>query len=401
LRSAAKSLLAGLLSLLLLPGCGGETYPEDLVYPVRPDPLSVKRPATDAPDIDRPGEFPNVLFAHLPAELREPLLLSPAKMTAEQRNQLKLTLENMFGTPAQPKVAGVSDEVRTLLALGESTLAVGSMHYRHHCLHCHGLSGDGRGSTAPWINPHPRDYRQGVFKFTSSGQEEGKRKPRREDILRTIREGIDGSKMPPFRESIAGNDIDAVVSYVIHLSLRGETEFAVIRAIFRVDDELPGGESNPIEAKAQEWLGELAERWKTAQASLITPDSTPSYKNEEERLQSVRRGFELFTKQGEAGCISCHTDFGRQSAYKYDVWGTIVKPADLTQSIYRGGRRPLDLFWRIHSGINGTGMTSFGKRKPNDASGLTASQIWDLVNFVQVLPYKEMRTKFGIKLEAN
>ena len=57
---------------------------------------------------------------------------------------------------------------------------------------------------------------------------------------------------------------------------------------------------------------------------------------------------------------------------------------DLTRAVYRGGRRPLDFYYRIHSGINGSGMLKQGKN-------LTPEQIWDVVNFVRALPYPEMR----------
>ena len=40
--------------------------------------------------------------------------------------------------------------------------------YMQHCLHCHGVSGDGAGPTAKFLNPRPRDYRQGIFKFKST-----------------------------------------------------------------------------------------------------------------------------------------------------------------------------------------------------------------------------------------
>ncbi len=39
--------------------------------------------------------------------------------------------------------------------------------YRRNCLHCHGVSGAGDGPTAPFLYPPPRDYRRGIFKFTS------------------------------------------------------------------------------------------------------------------------------------------------------------------------------------------------------------------------------------------
>jgi len=81
-------------------------------------------------------------------------------------------------------------------------------------------------------------------------------------------------------------------------------------------------------------------------------------------------------------------DFGRRANFKFDSWGTLVRPANLTTGMYRGGRRPIDIYHRIHSGINGSGMARF--------SNLEAKQIWDLVNFVQALPYPAMRKELNI-----
>src|SRR5207245_3942450 len=112
-------------------------------------------------------------------------ILSPAKVSAEQRRKLEDLLEKAFGTPAHPKVEGIETGAIALLKLDQSTLAEGSVLYRRHCLHCHGLTGDGRGPTAPWVNPHPRDYRQGAFKFTSAKLDLGVRKGRRDQLLGT------------------------------------------------------------------------------------------------------------------------------------------------------------------------------------------------------------------------
>src|SRR5262249_45481826 len=156
---------------------------QDLAYPSRTDPLVIGKPDRDAESLDRPGEFPKVLFASLDSEDRKKLLLDPSGMKADQRQQLDKVLVSVFGTPAQPTVQGGGPEVRQALEalskslhLDQETLRRGSELYRHQCLHCHGLTGDGRGPTAPWVNPHPRDYRQGSFKFTSSEQSEGVRK---------------------------------------------------------------------------------------------------------------------------------------------------------------------------------------------------------------------------------
>jgi mono/diheme cytochrome c family protein len=380
--------------LMLVCGCEGEGYPENLSYPARTDPLVVAHAKTDAVSFDRPGEFPNVLFPQLdPKELND-LLVYPANLKSDQRQQLDQALVTVFGTPAHPTVKGTGESAEILqelsksLKLDDATLAEGSKLYRRHCLHCHGLSGDGRGPTAPWVSPHPRDYRQGRFKFTSSKQEEGERKPRKEDIVRTIREGIEGSSMPSFR-LLPDDDQEVLASYVIHLSLRGELEFSVIADA--LGDKLDASAPNPIDRAVQDYLKLLGGWWQTAQNSLIQPESFATGQSESDYAASVKRGWALFAKQGEAGCISCHTDYGRQSALKYDYWGTVVRPSDLTTGIFRGGRRPIDLFWRIHSGINGTGMTAFG-------TNLKSQEIWDVVHFLQILPYKAMREKYGVNL---
>jgi mono/diheme cytochrome c family protein len=103
-----------------------------------------------------------------------------------------------------------------------------------------------------------------------------------------------------------------------------------------------------------------------------------SHKDKEE---SIRHGFAVFKSEAGA-CIKCHTDYGRQVNFKYDDWGTLVRPRDLTAGNYRGGRRPIDLYWRIKGGIEASGMARAGLDKDKD--------IWDVVNFVQALPYPQM-----------
>ena len=71
----------------------------------------------------------------------------------------------------------------------------------------------------------------------------------------------------------------------------------------------------------------------------------------------------------------------------------LTKPRDMTSGVFRGGRRPVDIYYRIHSGISGSGMTSFGKVLKN------TDRIWDLVNFVKTMPYPAMRKSMGIVLD--
>jgi hypothetical protein len=57
-----------------------------------------------------------------------------------------------------------------------------------------------------------------------------------------------------------------------------------------------------------------------------------------------------------------------------------IPPRNLRKGIYRGGRRPLDLYYRIHAGINGAPM-------PAAAGTVSPEEIWHIVNYVRSLPY--------------
>ena len=69
--------------------------------------------------------------------------------------------------------------------------------------------------------PGPRDYRKGIFKFTSTA---GGQKPTRDDLRKTIRYGLHGTSMPAFEALMSAAEIEQVIDYMIFLSVRGETE---------------------------------------------------------------------------------------------------------------------------------------------------------------------------------
>jgi mono/diheme cytochrome c family protein len=377
---------------VLLSGCGGETYPEDLEYPVRSGVMVMAAPTPEEPptQYESLGQLNQLQNSLDTPELvgKKQVLNLDKNLKPDERNQYHKELNKLFGTPAHPKVEGIDAKVKEDLKLDDATLALGSQLYRRHCLHCHGLTGDGHGPTAPWVNPHPRDYRRGIFKYSSSSQDTGERKPRRQDLKRTLQDGIEGTSMPSFR-LLPDNELEALVSYVIHLSLRGQAEFDTLKTQFTSGFEASEGETIP--SVLAERTKKFAKNWWDSSFAvqedkpkyLIEPGAFPAEPSVKAREDSVMRGYKLFSQPGPASCVTCHKDFGRQSPFSYDEWGTIIRPLDLTTGVYRGGRRPLDLYWRIHSGINGAGMTAFNNT-------LKPEEIWDLVNFLQALPYPQM-----------
>ena len=284
--------------------------------------------------------------------------------------------------------------------------------YRMHCLHCHGVSGAGDGPTSPFLYPRPRDYRKGLFKFTSTPTGV---KPTRADLRKTIEYGLHGTSMPAFESLMGTGEIEQVIDYVIFLSMRGETEIGLI-------DEAAIADENDAQALGSDIVHEIARgvfnKWKAAESQVVNPPipRPPSTRD------SINRGRDLFLSRNAMGnkvdCTSCHgpqaegngpsmvaqavfNDVvfgGNPSALaerlaKYDDktrelwktslddWGNALRPANLNRGIYKGGRRPIDLYWRIAKGINGAKM-------PAHYPTIEPERIWDLVNFVLELPYE-------------
>ncbi len=384
----------------LLSGCE-DRYSEDLRYPLRTDPIIDEPPTVESLVPDRPGVLPVLSMT----QMREPEFplhsalaktLDPEAIKGADRQALTKTLETMFGTPARPHVRGFieSDELPDLppeLRLDNRSLRMGSRLYRVHCLHCHGLPGDGRGPTAFWVNPHPRDYRKGIFKFVSTSVAQGTgQKPRRDDLMRVLKEGIEGTSMPSFGV-LSDAELEAMTSYVIHLSMRGEVEAFVMRAVITGTGL---GDSGSIEGCAKDSLTSVINYWQNSQKQAIEVRPFLA-KTDEEMKASVGRGHALFMDE-KNGCVKCHPNYGRDSTFRFDTWGTEVRPANLTNAIYRGGRRPIDLYYRVHGGINGSGMVGFADQyKVVD----NKDALWDVVNFVQMLPYPAMRAKYGINID--
>ncbi|MES2789166.1 MAG: cytochrome c [Planctomycetota bacterium] len=145
----------------------------------------------------------------------------------EAQKPVEKAVLDHFGTPHKlvgweklPIEFGKADKAVKGHEDGGWQLVEGRNLYMKHCLHCHGVSGDGNGPTAPYLNPRPRDYRRGEFKFTSTAVGV---KARRDDLHLVLQNGIPGTSMPSFA-LLKPTDLTAIVEYVRWLAMRGEFE---------------------------------------------------------------------------------------------------------------------------------------------------------------------------------
>jgi mono/diheme cytochrome c family protein len=344
------------------------------------------------------------------------------RFKSEQLQDLDEILTAMFGTPNDPLIPAVGDvEIGKVLNINRLKMAAGAVGsdehnrarglYREHCAHCHGVTGDGLGPTAAFLNPYPRDYRKGQFKFKSTPVGY---KPTHEDMRRIIIDGIPGTAMPSFL-LLPENEIEALAEYVKYLAIRGETERNLLNlwaaGEYGKDDRLMPDASKPSAdqiSMLKDQAGQVVTKWLEAEASAVGISSRPTY-TPEELAQSREAGRVLF--QGtKANCFSCHgiSALGDGQLTGFDEWtkeliaptgvrnnelvreymklGMLeprnIRPRNLRQGVFRGGRRPIDIFWRVRNGIEGTPMPGFKPEILNDGD------IWNIVNYVQSLPYE-------------
>lgn len=217
-------------------------------------------------------------------------------------------------------VTDESGKIQPLATIDESgekrQIAGGYSLYRKHCLHCHGVSGDGNGPTADYLYPRPRDYRKGVFKFTSTV---AGAKPSRDDLWRTINYGLHGTSMPGFEALMTPSEIQQVIDYVVFLSIRGESEILIAQDVAdgawdeQLSNESQQASSNewykkPVNSViyplAEEMAKIVAEKWTNSESQLFNPP-VPRVASSNE---SILRGKELFlgyTKE-RLECWGCH-----------------------------------------------------------------------------------------------
>lgn len=100
-------------------------------------------------------------------------------------------------------------------------LAQGQRVYNTKCATCHGVAGDGNGPSAHYLEPLPRDFTAGLFKFRSTPPGSA---PADADLARTVRNGIPRTSMPASGNQLFDADIDAVVAVVKSFSDRFDAE---------------------------------------------------------------------------------------------------------------------------------------------------------------------------------
>lgn len=354
--------------------------------------------------------------------------------------ETQAALELLFGTPDQPQWPEAIDSASSsgsLVNLDNVQRAAGpfrsdekNVHvgmYREHCVVCHGIAGDGLGPASRLLNPYPRDFRMGVFKFKSTPRGE---KPTKADLAHTLTRGLPGTSMPAFR-LLSEDDQAALVDYTVYLSVRGEVERQLLAQAAQLDfdagehlyDPSQALESGASTEQFPEVVRATTEKvlleWHEAEhaaTSVKLPEAMLTIwdgNHSSDLARSIARGSDIF-RGPIANCSKCHGEngSGNNAPVDYDEWtkdwtqranidpldnaslrpmlalGALkpraIRPRNLNNGAFRGGDQAEDLYLRIVNGIDGTPMPA-APLKPDNPQGLTADEVWDVVNYLKFL----------------
>ena len=226
-------------------------------------------------------------------------------------------------------------------------VAEGKAIYFRRCSFCHGLLGDGEGPAAEYMDPRPRDFTLGTFKFrtTQSGE-----LPLDTDLFRTISRGLPGTGMQAFDDQKIKSGLDE------------HQRWAVIAYIMTFAPEFDDPELDPR---------------LTDKVVALPADRAPY------NADTVARGKEIFER---AKCWECHGKLGRGDGQKSfdrkDDWGFPIRIRNVTHPWkIKAGSEVQDIYMRFSTGVNGTPMPSFVK-------ALSEEDRWYLANYIKSLQHE-------------
>jgi DMSO reductase family type II enzyme heme b subunit len=229
----------------------------------------------------------------------------------------------------------------------EELLEKGRTIYFRRCSFCHGLLGDGEGPAAKYLDPRPRDFTLGTFKFrtTKSGE-----LPTNEDLFRTVSRGLPGTAMQAFDSDLIKN------------GLSEDDRWAVIGYIKTFAQEFEDPDFDPV---------------KTGKVIALPSNRAPF------NAETIAKGKLVFEK---AKCWSCHGKLGRgdgNKEFREDDWGFPIRIRNVTHPWkIKAGVEVEDIYMRFTTGISGTPMPSFVK-------SLNEDDRWNLANYIKSLQHKQ------------
>ena len=215
--------------------------------------------------------------------------------------------------------------------------------YLAACATCHGYRGDGRGvEAANFIQP-ATDFTKGVYKFRMGENVV------RADVERSIREGMSGTEMVPFKRILSPESTAQVAAYLLTLKAAG-----------------PEGASKKAK-KPRKSAGTARTEARPIPERPFPPSA-----------ESVSAGKTVY----QDNCSDCHGDNGAGSKDETDDWDRPVQMNDFRWGFFKSGNADSDLYRSILAGMKGTTMDAYDGE-------LEDEEIWQVVDYIRSLSARD------------
>jgi len=300
-------------------------------------------------------------------------------------------------------------------------LTRGKRLYVQYCASCHGVDGQGRGRSGVALRPPPRNFTQGLFKFTKVP---GEFLPSDEALVTLIERGLNGTPMLPW--ALSERQLHDVVTYLKSLSPKP------VRTAEQLE-EMAADEPDRFvrDPRTGEWIDtrgvyvegpeeDYGKGWRDPYNEIGEVVETAPDPWDGDVEAAVARGEEVY--HGLAGCYQCHPGYvtpAKLNEYRgvegdeparpnlsypalkgssYEVMGQEVQffPPDFTWHELRAGTSVVDLYQTIAAGIGGTAM-------PMWKGMLEERDLWGMAHYVRHLieEYKDTPARAALMAELR
>ena len=232
----------------------------------------------------------------------------------------------------------------------EAGIEAGRRVYNFRCSACHGVTGEGDGPAAKYLDPRPRNFLFANFKFRTTAFAE---LPLDADLYRTITRGVPGTAMPSW-QALPEEERWQVIYY--------------IRFLARDYFEDPEFDPRRTGDEGETYLIDIPP----------APPATPTL---------IAEGKDAYVR---GKCVECHGENGlgngTSAGKQFNYLKERILPRDLTKGWrYKGGTDVEDIWRTLAAGLNGTPMPSFIGSLDQESAEQDATDRWALAHYIHSL----------------
>jgi len=264
--------------------------------------------------------------------------------------------------------------------------------YELYCVACHGEKGAADVPVAERMNPKPRDFTTGLFKYKTTP---GALLPRDEDIFNVIKYGLTGTSMPGWQRVLTDKQIESLIPMLKSF------DTAAAWAPEDAEDEDFDDEGHYLKND----FTVITEQEPLSDQTPYTPES-------------IARGKKVF----EDSCAECHGAEGRGNITSgkrlKDDWEDRIWPRDLTSpwtwrmtEVAGTDEKSRDqtirnIYTRATIGLPGTPMPSLRAENEGEKDPVSLEDRWHVANYVyslreKTVPQGEQRVIAAQKIKGR